>query len=276
MIPKRASLEDSVYRIAESGAVEIRDVDGGAKPFVYSSGNRGPGYLQIKGLVGQPETLTFLVAQLAYVVAEKAKFDFINGNATGGMIPGWQLRNFVSELMGKEVPFTYLRESRKEGGRGELITGIENNPLIKRGMSALIVEELVNFAETTCNAAKLFREEDFPVSHAACIFTYGHQSSSQRLKERDIELVALLTLPQFLDIAEANKLLPNTAIKSYREFLANPVVWQLDRGFVIPEDSAKRAEQMGHKMKRLTTEEAIELGAPTEKVKSFTYYAKET
>lgn len=272
MIPQRASLDESVLRIVKAGAVEIRDVDGGAKPFVYSSGNRGPGYLQIKGLVGQPETLLFLLSQLAYEVVEKAHFEFINGNATGGMIPGWQLRNFVSELRGKEVPFVYLRESRKEGGRGELITGIENNPLIKKGMSALIVEELVNFAETTCNAAKLFREEGFPVSHAACILTYDHQNSNQRLQENNIRLVALLRLPQFLDIAETNNLLPKAAIGSYREFLFNPVKWQLDRDFVIPEDSAKRAETQGYKMRRLTVEDALKLGAPPEKVKSFTYF----
>lgn len=275
MIPKRAGLDESVMRIVKAGAVEIRDVDGGAKPFVYSSGNRGPGYLQIKGLVGQPETLLFLISQLAYGVVEKAEFDFINGNATGGMIPGWQLRTFVSELLEKEVPFTYLRESRKEGGRGELITGIENNPLIKKGMSALIVEELVNFAETTCNAAKLFREEGFPVSHAACILTYDHQNSNQRLSENNLSLVALLRLPQFLDIAKANNLLPKEAIDSYRSFLANPIKWQLDRKFVIPEDSAKRAETQGYKMRKLTADEALGLGAPIEKIKSFAYFKAE-
>src|SRR3989344_4819831 len=129
MVFPKANLEEAVAKIVDSGAVEIRDIDGGEKPFVYSSGNCGPGYLQVKGLVGQPEILMFLVAQLAYEVTEKANFDFINGNATGGMIFGWQLRNFVSELTNRSFPFTYLRESRKEGGRGELITGVENNPL---------------------------------------------------------------------------------------------------------------------------------------------------
>jgi hypothetical protein len=44
---------------------------------------------------------------------------------------------------------------------------------------------------------------------------------------------------------------------------------------VIPEDSAKRAQQMGYTMRKLTEEEAIQLGAPIEKVKSFTYYKEE-
>src|SRR3989338_7708156 len=95
--------------IINSGAISIRDVDNGDEPFVYSTGNRGPGYLMIKGLVGQPSILKSLTKWLAHKVVKEAKFDFIEGNATGGMIPGWQLRNDISDLLGKEVPFCYLR-----------------------------------------------------------------------------------------------------------------------------------------------------------------------
>ncbi len=73
----------------------------------------------VKGLVGQPEVLKFLTRNLDYKVIDEAEFDFIEGNATGGMIPGWQLRNDVSDILGREVPFCYLRGSRKEGGYGE-------------------------------------------------------------------------------------------------------------------------------------------------------------
>src|SRR3990167_735411 len=179
--------------IINAGAISIRDVDSGELPFVYSTGNRGPGYLMIKGLVGQPAVLKKLTKSLAYKVIQEAKFDFIEGNATGGMIPGWQLRNDVSDILGKEIPYCYLRGSRKEGGHGELITGNSNNPLIKPGMKALVVEELVNYAGTTGNAAEEFRAAGYPVSHAACILSYDHQQSNARLEEKGITLVPLIT-----------------------------------------------------------------------------------
>ncbi len=157
MAVEKASLEEVAAKIISANAAEVHDVDKGEDAFVYSTGNRGPGYLMIKGLVGQPEVLEFLTRQLALKVVEKAEFDFINGNVTGGMIPAWELRREISNLRGKVVPYTYLRGSRKQGGHGELITGDRNNPLIQKGMRALIVEELVNYAGTTGNATEAFR-----------------------------------------------------------------------------------------------------------------------
>src|SRR3989338_5996810 len=195
-----ASLDDITQKLVAAQAISVRNVDGGETPFVYSTGNRGPGYISVKGLVGQPSILKFLTKNLAHKVISEAEFDFIEGNATGGMIPGWQLRNDVSDILGKEVPFCYLRGSRKEGGHGELITGNQNNPLIQQGMRALVVEELVNYAGTTGNAADEFRAAGYPVSHAACILSYDHQQSNSRLSEKGITLVPLITLPQLLDV----------------------------------------------------------------------------
>ncbi len=274
-----ASLEEIATKIIGSGSVEIRNVDGGEDPFNYSSGNRGPGYIMIKGLVGQPNVLKFLTKQLAYKVVSvvgNEGFDFIEGNVTGGMIPGWQLSCDISEILGREIPFCYLRESRKEGGHGELITGDRNNPLIKIGMRVLVVEELVNYAETTTNAAEVFRKVGYPVSHAACILSYDHADSNRKLKEKGVTLIPLITLPQLLDVAEATGQISRAAVQSYRDFLADTIEWQLSRGFVIPADLARKAIDRGYKMKELNPEEAIKLGAPKDKVNSgFMYLARE-
>ena len=271
-----ASPTEIVRRIVPTNAIEVRDVDDEENPFVYSSGNRGPGYVMIKGLTGQPEVLKFLTRQLAYkLLGGEAQFDFIEGNATGGMVPGWQLRNDISEILRREVPYCYLRGSRKEGGHGELITGDANNPLIQKGMKALVVEELVNYAETTCNAAETFRREGYAVSHAACILSYDHAESNERLKRSAITLIPLITLPELLDIAGTEKILPETSVRSYKEFLRDPINWQLQRGLVIPEDSAKKAIGRGYKMVKLSLEEAIKEGAPEDKAKSgFVYWKK--
>lgn len=269
----QALLEKQIANtIINSGAISIRDVDNGDEPFVYSTGNRGPGYVMIKGLVGQPDILKSLIKELAHKVLDNARFEFIEGNATGGMIPAWQLRNEVSDIIGREIPYCYLRGSRKEGGHGELITGNQNNPLIKPGMIALVVEELVNYAGTTANAAEEFRAAGYPVSHAACILSYDHAQSNAKLKEKKIDLVSLITLPRLLDIAKDYRLLPQKAIQSYREFLKDPLEWQLSRNLVIPADSAKKAIEKGYDMIDLNPKEAIKRGAPDGKVKEGVIY----
>src|SRR3989338_7371258 len=96
-----ASSDEIAQAIVNAGAVEVKNVDSGDSPFVYSTGNRGPGYVMIKGLVGQRKTLKFLTWQLSHKVAPLfgKDFDFIEGNATGGMVPGWQLTDDVERRL---------------------------------------------------------------------------------------------------------------------------------------------------------------------------------
>jgi len=284
---KEATPEEIVRTIVSSGAIAVRDVDSGEEPFTYSTGNRGPGYLMIKGLVGQPSILNFLTKNLAHKLVPfyPGYFEFVEGNATGGMVPAWQLRTDLSEMLRTTIPYSYLRGSRKEGGHGELITGNDNNPLIRKGMKALVVEELVNYAGTTTNAAMEFRAAGYPVSHAACLVSYDHNQSNALLEETGVTLVPLITLPQILNIAEAENLISRNAIDSYNSFLVDPLEWQLSRGLavpggilkedtweilmvdsnavrVIPSDSAKKARDLGYNMRLLSPHEAVKKGVP--------------
>lgn len=222
--------------ILEARGLEIRDVDHGEEPFLYSSGNRGPGYVMIKGLVGQPHILRFLTHHLALQLIEKNDFNFIAANATGGMVPGWQVRNDLEELAGgkKEIPYVYVRETRKIGGHKEHITGDRSNPLISKGDRALVFEELVNFAETTCNSAQILRESGYRAEDAATLLFYENPKAKELLDKSNVKLTYLIGLPQLLEVAETTRRFKPEAVQSYREFLRDPVKWQLDRGYELP------------------------------------------
>jgi len=265
-----------VKSIIQSGAITIRDVDAGEEPFIYSSGNRGPGYIMIKGLVGQPELCQFLISQLVEKLDQEigTNIDFVNGNVTGGMIYGWEIMRQLSEIQQREIPFVYLRGSRKEGGHNELITGDLNNPLIKHGMRVLIVEELVNFAETTTNAVQVFREAGYKVNYTTCILSYDHDEANKKLQENNITLIPLITLPELLQIAKENSLIPAHLVDSYLDFLNNPLEWQLARNMLIPDNSAQDAIKKGYNMLKLNNNKAIELGAPESKIKTGVSYWK--
>jgi orotate phosphoribosyltransferase len=169
---------------------------------------------------------------LAIKLSEKApNLDFIAGNVTGGVIPAWLLSEYLGSIMGKTVPFVYIRETRKKGGQKELITGIKDNPEILHGANGVVVEELVNFAQTTCHGADALRESGYEVTNATCILFYNNPEAIKALQAEKIEMVYLITLPQLLEVAEKHKTHSVKAINSYRDFLKDPLGWQAKRGF---------------------------------------------
>jgi len=239
----KMNVEEIALMVLEAKAVEIRNVPSKVtneevetlpreqQPFLYASGNWGSGYVSIKNLVGRKTIIRPLVSQLAQLVAERVPYlNFVAGNVTGGVIPGWLISEELEKLLGRTIPFVYIREARKKGGQKELITGITNNPEIPTGANGLVVEELVNFAETICNGADALRDAGYVATHGATILFYNNPEAIKALEEHGIEIVYLFTLPDLLTVAEKYRTHPQNAIDDYREFLADPLGWQAARG----------------------------------------------
>lgn len=240
---RETTIEKNALILLGAGAVEIRrvplkvtndEVEGlpiKNQPFLYASGNWGPGYISVKNQVGRKKVIRPLVQQLALLVAERVpQLNFIAGNVTGGMIPGWVLSEELEQIFGREVPFVYIRAARKKGGQKELVTGIAINPEITIGDNGLVVEELVNFAQTTCNGAESLRDAGFEVTHAATIFFYNNPEAIEALSQHEIEMVCLLTLSEVLTTAERHRTHSSKDIEDYRDFLKDPLGWQAKRG----------------------------------------------
>ncbi len=225
---------DLVRRIIEAKGLEIRDVDAGQEPFLYASGNWGPIYVSIKGLVSVTKPVKLmkvLTAHLAVKVAERApELDFLAANVSGGMVPGWNLSEALEPFLGRPVPYVYVRETRKKGGQKELVTGLASNPELTAGKNVLIHEELVNFAETTTNSALALRAAGYEVTHASTILYYDNPVANAKLAEEKIEMIYLLTMPELIDIAEENEDCTPRQIAAYREFKDDPLGWQKKRG----------------------------------------------
>lgn len=214
-------------RMLKAGVLDIRDVDHGEEPFLYSSGWRGCGYVMVKGLVSDRHLLTELTYILAGKIRDEAPLvDFVAGNATGGMIPAWE----VARELG--LPYVYIRGSRKKGGQKELITGLRDGyTRFNPGSNGLVGEELVNFAETTTNSAVALRQAGFEVTHGMCILSYDHERQRQLLAEHGVKLIYLFTLGQLLQAAEEHGTHDPRLLASYRESLADLPAWNKARGF---------------------------------------------
>ncbi|OGF22933.1 hypothetical protein A2Y83_02110 [Candidatus Falkowbacteria bacterium RBG_13_39_14] len=226
--------KEVMRRILESGGVEIRDVNGGADPFLYSSGNRGPGYVDIKGRVGWDSVFEPMMALFAdHLIAQKIECDLIVGMMTGGALPGYRLKQLLSEKMGRRIIYIYQRGARKIGGHQELDTGDRNNSFIPAQSKTLIVEELVNFAETTVNGATYEREEKGRiVTDAATVLFYQNPVAVERLKAHNINLHWIIGLrDDLLPFAVDEGFFTKKIVDQYYEFLDNPEVWNISRGF---------------------------------------------
>ena len=217
--------------IIKAGALEIRNLDTGQEPFLYSSGNWGPGYVMIKGLVSRPQLINWLCETLGgKVMSVTGGPDLVAGNVTGGVVPGWILSQYM------KVPFVYVRDSRKKGGQKERVTGLYPG----LSGSCLVVEELVNFAQTTVNSAGVLRALDFTVIHAATILSYDNPEAKLDLEAAGVQLISLITLGDLLAEAKRQELFPVAAIEDYQRFLADPLAWQKARGLEPVKDGGTK------------------------------------
>lgn len=137
-----------ILLVLEAGAVEIRKVPlrvtneevenllRKVQPFLYASGNWGPGYVSIKGLVAQGGIMNSLVEKQAHQIKERElPIDFVAGNITGGVIPGWLLSQELS------VPFVYVGGTRKKKEAEIPITMVNKDRL--EDMSAKLCETVI-------------------------------------------------------------------------------------------------------------------------------------
>lgn len=230
-LPERLTEEEVCRAILDARALDIRDVDTGEEPFLYSSGNWGPGYVDIKGLVGREQVFKTLTEQLALrLIDNGTEFDFIAANATGGMVPGYQLREDLQRIIGRSIPYVYTRGTRKPGGHKELVTGVDGNPFIPAGSRPLVIEELVNFAQSTTNSAVGLRELGYPAKYAATILHYHNPKGLESLRDTGVEVVELTNLPKLIEVAEQDGYFSLEVVTDYRNFLQDPLRWQAERG----------------------------------------------
>lgn len=229
----RAELRYIVAEMVRARALVIRDIAGGEETFVYSSKHRGPGYLMIKGLVSQRELLRLMVRLTAAKVADEfPDIEYVSGNATGGMIPAYVLAERLSVLFGRDIPYVYVRNTRKIGGHGEYITGDKNNDFFQPGRRGLVFEELVNFAQTTTNSALVQRDAGYDVRHAATFVSYDHAPARELLSMNGITMMHLMTVADILSAAE--DVLEKRLVDDFRAYLTDPISWQLAHGITPP------------------------------------------
>ncbi|GHF55124.1 orotate phosphoribosyltransferase [Seohaeicola zhoushanensis] len=202
--------------LVEAGALQFND----EVPFTYTSGLRGPVYVDCRRLIAFPAIRGALMDMMVEQLKDEP-FDVIAGGETAG-IP---FAAFVAERM--NLPMAYIRKKPKGHGRGARIEGIVNP-----GDRVLLVEDMATDGGSKVSFVEAVREAEGVCNHSAVPFFYGSfPGADERLAEHGITLHRLCTWADVLALCEDEKRLSPERIASIRAFLDNPDGWRAERGF---------------------------------------------
>ncbi len=191
------------------------------EPFTYTSGKKGPVYVDCRRLISFPHersTLMDFGAEMLRNEAGDDNIDFVAGGETAG-IP---YAAYISERLKK--PMLYVRKKPKGFGRMAQIEGH-----IPEGDAARVI--LVEDLQTDGGSKKVFidalRDAGAIVEHGFVIFHYGiFTKSEENMREMGIKLHALATWWDVLDCAKEEGYFDKETLYEVESFLNDPAAWQ--------------------------------------------------
>lgn len=185
--------------------------------FTYTSGRRGPVYVDCRRLISFPEERTVLMDFAAGMIKSACgPVDYVAGGETAG-IP---YAAFIAERL--KAPMLYVRKQAKGFGRMGQIEGCMD----EEGAHVVLVEDL----QTDGGSKKVFvdalRLAGAMVEHAFVVFHYGiFPKSEQNMKDMGLTLHALCTWWDVLAVAKDNNYFDASTLKAVETFLNAPDEW---------------------------------------------------
>lgn len=190
------------------------------EPFTLKSGKPSPVYVDCRRLISfvkQRETLMDFGAALISKQIGNQNIDVVAGGETAGIPYG----AFMAERLSK--PMIYVRKEPKGYGRMAQIEGV----LADGGSpNVLLVEDLQTDGGSKRTFIDALRKAGATIEHAFVIFHYGiFQASEDNMKDMGINLHALTTWWDVLDVAKDKQYFDDETLDSVERFLNNPDDW---------------------------------------------------
>ena len=187
------------------------------EPFTYTSGRKGPVYVDCRRLISFPAERTKLMDFAADMIKRECdKLDYVAGGETAG-IP---YAAFVSERL--NLPMLYVRKQPKGFGRMAQIEGCMDEP----GKHVILVEDLQTDGGSKKTFIDALRAAGAKVEHSFVIFHYGiFAASAQNMQAMGVELHALCTWWDVLAAARAGNYFDAETLSSVESYLNKPESW---------------------------------------------------
>ncbi len=185
------------------------------KPFTWASGLRSPIYCDNRIALSFPVIRTYIRQQLVNAATEHfGQTELISGVATAGIAQGV----LVAQEMG--LPFSYVRSSQKSHGMTNQIEGF-----IRKGQSAVVIEDLVSTGKSSLNAVEALREAGIKVKGMLSIFTYGLAVADENFEKAKCKLISLSDYDNLIQVALENKYISHEDLFSLQNWRKNPKEW---------------------------------------------------
>jgi len=189
-------------------------------PYTYTSGRKGPVYVDCRRLISFPKERKILMDIAAEAIkAQAPHVEVIAGGETAG-IP---YAAFVSDRL--NMPMIYVRKKAKGVGRNAQIEGH-----LDTGKKVLICEDLQNYGTSVKVFVDALRAADAIVDTVFVLFTYGHASTKKEMQDLGMNTIALSNWNAVLEMARAENRFNAATLDSVEKFLADPVTWSVAHG----------------------------------------------
>lgn len=193
-------------------AIKLKPED----PFTWASGWHSPIYCDNRLSLSYPVLRTRIKEVLAQAIRiHFPALDGIAGVATAGIPQG----ALVADIL--DVPFAYVRSKSKSHGLTNQIEG-----QVKKGMSVVVVEDLVSTGGSSLAAVEALRNEDVNVLGMVSIFTYGFGAAAENLDKHKVDLVYLSDYNILLEIALEQSYIQEHTLETLRQWREDPEQWQ--------------------------------------------------
>ena len=186
------------------------------EPFTYTSGKKGPVYVDCRRLISFPDARSRLMDMEAELIRRACPdAAYVAGGETAG-IP---YAAFLSDRL--DLPMLYIRKKPKGFGRMSQIEGFMN----EEGKKVVLVEDVQNYGVSVKVFVDALRAAGAIIEHIFVIFEHGHESSRKNMQEMGVTLHALTSWNAVLAAAKKRQLFDSGTLASVESFLRNPEGW---------------------------------------------------
>ena len=181
-------------------------------PFTWASGIKSPIYCDNRLTLSYPEVREDVEEGLASLIKEYfPDVEIIEGTSTAGIAHAALVANKL------KLPMGYVRGGHKTHGRGNQIEGI-----VRPGMKAVVVEDLISTGGSSLEVVDVLREAGCEVLGLVAIFTYGLDSSVKNFEDKNCKFVTLSNYNTLLEVALENRYIKDNELEKLRQWKKNP------------------------------------------------------
>ena len=193
------------------------------EPFTYTSGRRGPVYVDCRRLISFPDERKILMDAAAIKIKE------ICPDAAciaGGETAGIPYAAFIAERL--HLPMIYVRKKPKGFGKMSQIEGE-----FAEGEKIVLTEDVQNFGTSIKIFIPVLRAAGAVADDALVLFQHGHADVKKEMAEMGVRVHALADWWAVLAVAKEESHFDAKTLSSVESYLRDPDAWNAALPFAV-------------------------------------------